>query len=415
MLIGGAIAFAFYAAATWGIDRIDTGVQMQQRQVIEAALHQEQAKLGVEQDSAAKSDDAVLSLLANNQQWIASHLSEWTSKYFNHDRVYVIAPDGGVISAASQGAYAGKALDPRDAAAIGVLVKRLRLQLIPARVDHADAMTPPAREGLSDVAQLSDGALALIGIRPIVPTTVALRQRPGTESLLVSVKLINGPFLASMAKGVGIPTLRLAGPGIRQTTFAVRNGDGQVLGSIAWTPDRPALGLIKETAPATVGLLALAAICFLAVMVWLRRTTAGLRASRARTTFLAFHDPLTGLANRALFESCVRDAMAYEYLAETKVALISIDLDNFKEINDSLGHAAGDELIRQVANRLTFVLSEGATLARLGGDEFALVQPGVVSDGQVEWICASLVRAFLDPVPAVRGGGRGYRQHWSGT
>jgi diguanylate cyclase (GGDEF)-like protein len=132
-------------------------------------------------------------------------------------------------------------------------------------------------------------------------------------------------------------------------------------------------------------------------LAWLHRTTAQLETSQAQSGFLAFHDPLTGAANRALFEAKLAEALRYHSLAETKVALISIDLYNFMVLNDSLGHVAGDLLIQKVVDRLSYALPEEATLARLGGDEFALVQPGIVSEGHARWICQDLLSVFDDP------------------
>jgi len=96
-----------------------------------------------------------------------------------------------------------------------------------------------------------------------------------------------------------------------------------------------------------------------------------------RLTQQAFHDPLTGLANRARFFERLEHALRQR---GHMVALLFIDLDRFKVINDSLGHDAGDRLLRDVAKRLTACLREGDTLARLGGDEFTVLLPEVTGE-----------------------------------
>jgi diguanylate cyclase (GGDEF)-like protein/PAS domain S-box-containing protein len=88
---------------------------------------------------------------------------------------------------------------------------------------------------------------------------------------------------------------------------------------------------------------------------------------------LAFHDPLTGLANRTLFADRVGHAVAQSRRTGTRIAVLYCDLDDFKTINDSLGHDAGDELLLTVARRLRGCLRAGDTPARLGGDEFAVL------------------------------------------
>jgi diguanylate cyclase (GGDEF)-like protein len=91
----------------------------------------------------------------------------------------------------------------------------------------------------------------------------------------------------------------------------------------------------------------------------------------------AFHDGLTGLANRALFRDRLDQALARSERSLDPLAVLLIDLDGFKQVNDSLGHDAGDELLQQLAGRLETVVRPSDTLARLGGDEFALVLEGV--------------------------------------
>jgi diguanylate cyclase (GGDEF)-like protein/PAS domain S-box-containing protein len=98
-----------------------------------------------------------------------------------------------------------------------------------------------------------------------------------------------------------------------------------------------------------------------------------LRASERRLARMAYTDALTGLPNRLLFEDRLRQAMAQAQRSERSIAVGYLDLDGFKPINDTYGHAAGDQCLIGIARRLKQMLREGDTLARLGGDEFAVV------------------------------------------
>jgi diguanylate cyclase (GGDEF)-like protein len=98
----------------------------------------------------------------------------------------------------------------------------------------------------------------------------------------------------------------------------------------------------------------------------------------------ALHDPLTGLANRALFTDRLVNAVARQARRDGLLAVVCLDLDNFKAINDSLGHVAGDSLLAIIGSRLTAVVRGGDTAARLGGDEFALILEQGVDEADIQ-------------------------------
>ncbi|HJV83215.1 two-component system response regulator [Noviherbaspirillum sp.] len=120
------------------------------------------------------------------------------------------------------------------------------------------------------------------------------------------------------------------------------------------------------------------------------------RQAQERIRYLADHDALTNLPNRSLLRDRLRQALAHAHRSETQVALLFIDLDYFKHINDSLGHQIGDCLLQMAAERLRCCVREGDTVARLGGDEFVLVLPlvGGASDA------ALVARKALDLLDA---------------
>jgi diguanylate cyclase (GGDEF)-like protein len=112
----------------------------------------------------------------------------------------------------------------------------------------------------------------------------------------------------------------------------------------------------------------------------------------------AEHDVLTGLPHRGVFHRRLRAAMEEAEHQHTRVALMLVDVDHFKQINDSLGHDVGDAMLRSFAKSLRSVLRKSDTVARLGGDEFGIVLPGIRRDDQIAAVIRSLQRRLNEPI-----------------
>lgn len=117
------------------------------------------------------------------------------------------------------------------------------------------------------------------------------------------------------------------------------------------------------------------------------------RVRERRATQLATHDSLTTLPNRTLFRARLDEALHLRPMAQDGVAVLYVDLDGFKDVNDTHGHAVGDELLHIIGTRLARAVRSGDTVARLGGDEFACLLVGVVEPGQVEHRARELMKA----------------------
>ncbi len=109
----------------------------------------------------------------------------------------------------------------------------------------------------------------------------------------------------------------------------------------------------------------------------LTRANTELRLSEDRLRYLAYHDVLTGLGNRKLFHESLNQTLEWARSNNQLVALMFLDLDGFKQVNDTLGHDTGDQLLRVVAQRLTNSLRNSDVVSRLGGDEFTVILPGI--------------------------------------
>jgi len=128
------------------------------------------------------------------------------------------------------------------------------------------------------------------------------------------------------------------------------------------------------------------------------------KKAEQRIAFLAHHDPLTGLANRAALAQKIEEAGARQRRRDEPFTVLLLDLDRFKEVNDTLGHPAGDTLLTEVAMRLKSLLRETDVLARLGGDEFAIIQAGESNQRDAARALAERILGLLAKPFAIEGG-----------
>lgn len=133
-------------------------------------------------------------------------------------------------------------------------------------------------------------------------------------------------------------------------------------------------------------------------LIWTLRDVTRRRDVEEQLSHLAFHDPLTGLANRALLRNRLEHSLVRIRRREDRFAVVFVDLDGFKDINDSLGHAAGDEVLCEIASRLRGVVRSVDTLARLGGDEFAILLEEITDEDLARQIAERALEAVCRPL-----------------
>ncbi|HZY67621.1 MAG TPA: diguanylate cyclase, partial [Devosia sp.] len=364
----------------WAGARIDDAARERQARSIATGLVEIAERTQVEQDSSAIWDDAVTNLRAMNDAWLAENLAEWVSEYFGHDRVYLLDGTDTVVRAVENGQRVPDASFDRDREAVSRLVEQLRAEMATAAAGLEESTAAITGLGVLDRAVLGDGTVGIVSVRPVVPGTSLVTQAPGTEYLHVSVKLLDSDLSAVIAEKYGIEALhfeRLQSASAERAATPVLDEEGRIIGFFTWKPYQPAMQLLRETAPVAVLFSLAGVLLVMLLLARLRRTSAQLEMSEANAKYLAFHDPLARIPNRALFEDRLERALTNQRHSGSALALHSIDLDRFKHVNDTLGHPAGDELIRQVAERLKGLVSDVDTVARLGGDEFAIIQPNI--------------------------------------
>ncbi len=182
------------------------------------------------------------------------------------------------------------------------------------------------------------------------------------------------------------------------------NGAGAPEYYITWQPNLPFPLIVKASAPLLLILFSIAGLAIWFVGKRFGGVIHQLEESEASNRFLAQHDVLTGLPNRGKFDAEVTLAIeAQSGDGAEKFAVMSIDLDQFKAVNDTFGHQAGDEVIKTIAGRLVNLVADNGIVARMGGDEFTcLINAGLDRD-TLSWLAESMVEAACKPIEFLGG------------
>jgi diguanylate cyclase (GGDEF)-like protein len=158
-----------------------------------------------------------------------------------------------------------------------------------------------------------------------------------------------------------------------------------------------------------VGVFAFAAFAWIFVLRRrVEQQTLAIRQSEERLRHLSQHDALTGLPNRFLLNDRLGMALKRAGRFDTTLGLLMVDLDGFKEVNDTFGHHVGDLVLREVAVRLVRAVRQTDTVARLGGDEFIVLLPDLHRESEAEAIAAKLVTSISEPIELENGGNSGH-------
>ena len=357
------------AVLHFSTSRSDQLALARQENLIKLAVGEAQTTIARDQEASTYWDDAVLRTRQRplDLQWIDNNLGIWFYTYYKHDEAYLLDPGDRPIYAMQNGVRAQPTSFSRIAPQALRLSTALRKQLLAGYISPDGS--PGKTVGVSSITSIG-GRPAIISIKPIVSETGNIAQTPGTEYLHISVRYLDRSFLAELSRRYGIERARFSQSSTADGSIALLSGRGRTLGYIEWDPFEPGEQVEDRMTPIlflallVVGLL----IGGLLSRIWRSRTE--LEASRAQAQHLAFHDNLTGLPNRALFEDRLDHALTRR---DADIAVMLLDLDRFKNVNDTLGHQAGDALIRDFGLRLSALTRSGDTIARLGGDEFAII------------------------------------------
>ncbi len=351
--------------------------------------------------SVAATERATAAIRGNyDPQWVGRYIGQWLETYFDQDFVAVVdgsdqvkytrarsAPGAdtiglnfqltpslellrGRISAPLSRAIAVAAPpDTQTPDRVAVLIQRFmgRAAIVAAVAVGSDR----------DLALGNAGAPIVIGVKYIDPTML---QEIGDRLQLADLRLIDDPSHAGAGQVV-----------------AIADTEGAPILRLAWQPTRPGAEIVWRVLP-FIGVALAGFTLLLGLMIrHMRRTAQTIAAGETELRHLALHDPVCGLPNRIYFGERLESLIDEVRHGGPPAAVFYIDLDHFKDVNDTLGHHIGDELILNVTQRLSRIMRGDDLVARLGGDEFAIITTCASDSYSLQAIAGRIISAVCAP------------------
>ena len=358
------------------------------RSTVSAALAGVKGQIiGVTRDNSIWDDAAQAAYIDNDTQWMIDNWGLTTKDYPLYNEVVVVDSNGTPIIAYENGVP----FDWTPEHFYGPSFRYLLDQNASSkktgndtRFDSAFVMTPQG--------------LTIISVGPILPSSLDLKVEPGKRLFLVFSRQVRSEDIESLGNAYVVPGLEfatVAQPG--KMSASVHDATGATIGHLVWPPRNPGNMSFQAVRPNLLVALSLFIALLFGFAGYTRFLVGNMRRDKRRAEYEATHDPLSDLLNRAgLFRKLDR-LLAQRQPSEVSI-LVYMDLDGFKDVNDTYGHAVGDSLIRHVADRLERLAPTGSDVARLGGDEFAILLRGEqASAANADLFTSSIHCLFREP------------------
>jgi diguanylate cyclase (GGDEF)-like protein len=359
------------------------------------AIAEQRERVLHEVESVAGTDQAQRNVVdAGSAAWIDRNVAWPLKKHFAHSQVFVLDPADRLIYPPPESVQPVRTDSvPPD---IAPIVDQVRGHARPAQDARANDRSP----GFDRRVQLFMDRLAVVAAVRVSAGETVGAGGPQPQPMVVSVKFIDERILQDIAARLNLSNLHAIDAAVgssRDHVLALMDDFGRVAARFAWTPRQRSADIVKSVIPFIV--IALGGLAFFAgfALRQMRRAAARISAGEDKLRHLAMHDALSGLPNRTYFGERLEAVIAEVKAGGSPAAVFCIDLDHFKDVNDTLGHHVGDELIAAVTRRLRGIVRGEALVARLGGDEFALIAPGATDQGTLMAIADRILTTLCHP------------------
>ncbi|MGH7248466.1 MAG: diguanylate cyclase domain-containing protein, partial [Pseudomonadota bacterium] len=326
----------------------------------------------------------------------ARYIGSWLSTYFHHDVVAIVGGSDQIEYTSFRAAPDQLAADLRKS----LDILRGRLNALPSHASEGLPGQNPLRSGqrLALVRHFL-GRPAIVAAVPL-GADADLKSGSAGAPIVFSVKYIDADMLKAIGRSLQISGLHMIGAAVPAGGDAVTelaDASGNVIARFAFKPTRPGREAAISAIPFIAGAAAGFALLIGLMMRYVRRTRAAIAAGQSQLRHLATHDPVCGLPNRIYFGERLERVISEVRGGGPSAAVFYIDLDYFKDVNDTLGHHIGDELILHVTQRLSRIMRGDDLAARLGGDEFAIITSCASDCYSLHAIAGHIISAVCAP------------------
>ena len=338
--------------------------------------------------------------VAYDGQWVDRRVGKWLENYFDHDVVVVVDGSDKLQYARSR---SSAELDPAAlggelAASLDLLRRRISTPLSRAIsiVAVPDLLRP---DGFAALIERFRNRPAIVAAMAVGSDSDLAAGNAGTP-VVIAVKYIDDAMLREIGSQFQLTGLReIEDPaqlGGMQVT-AITDALGNPIVRLAWEPTQPGGLIVWRVLPFVVIAIAGFALLVCLVMRHMRQTAETILAGETQLRHLAMHDPVCGLPNRIYFGERLETVIGKVRRGGPSAAVFYIDLDHFKDVNDTLGHHIGDALILNVTQRLSRIMRGDDLVARLGGDEFAIITTCPSDSYSLQALAGRIIAAVCAP------------------
>ena len=315
-----------------------------------------------------------------DKEFIASEFVDELAKDFGFQRTFLIGPDGQLLAQAieEETRFDQKTLPPDNQIRKLADATRKAFQERQKASSSVFAEWYVPQSALIEIASTTyavlDGSPALLSAVPVLPDDGHVRFTSDYPVVLVNAVYLDDDWIADLNDRLAYRDLTyFAGAPERMhpTNHLIHAADGSIFGYFKWDHAKPGREIWMMAVPIIVVLALITAVVAFTAANRISRLSASLEDSERKNRHFALHDALTGLPNRHHFSDCL--SYAIDGLPERGFAVLACDLDQFKPVNDTYGHEAGDLALCAVANRLSSLVGENEVVSRIGGDEFIIL------------------------------------------